>query len=170
MRQSVDIVKQQGKAAKASKAAPTSTAAASASDSLELIHAVMHLYRSQQYQALRDGLHGVTHMDSKVMGFFHRHAGATLSDLAQHSGRDKAQLARLVAGLRERGLLDGEADPADRRSVRLTLSAQGQALQRALHQQARQLAGQAMAGLSADEMAQLQALLGRVHDNLAPSA
>lgn len=138
-----------------------------AGDSLELIHAVMHLVRSQQYQVLRDGAHGVTHMDSKVLGFFSRHAGATLSDLAQHSGRDKAQLARLVAGLRERGLLQGEADAADRRSVQLSLTAAGAVVQRTLKQQARRLATKAEAGLSAAERAQLHALLQRVRDNLA---
>jgi hypothetical protein len=35
-------------------------------------------------------------MEGKVLGFFARHPGATQRDLAQHSGRDKAQLARLI--------------------------------------------------------------------------
>ena len=133
---------------------------------LELIHAVTHRYRSQQYQVLRDGPHGVTHMDSKVLGFYSRHPQATLSALAQHSRRDKAQLARLVGGLRERGLLQGMASPSDKRSVQLTLTAEGAAVQRALKQQAQRLATQAMAGLSAAEVAQFQGLLQRVKDNL----
>ncbi|MEY2873030.1 MAG: hypothetical protein RLZZ373_401, partial [Pseudomonadota bacterium] len=44
---------------------------------LELIHAVMHQYRSQQYQVLRDGPHDLTHMETKALGFFARHPGAT---------------------------------------------------------------------------------------------
>src|SRR3954452_7803417 len=106
---------------------------------LELLHTVMHQFRSLQYQVLRDGPHDVTHMDSKVMGFFAHHPGATLSDLALHSGRDKGQLARLVKGLRERGLLLAEADTQDRRNVQLRLSDEGQAVQRALRLQARAL-------------------------------
>lgn len=153
MRKNVDIVNQQGEAA-------------GSADTLELVHAVMHLVRARHFQALRDSPHGVTHMDTKVLGFFSRHPGATLSDLAQHSGRDKAQLARLVAGLRERGLLDGEADPADRRSVRLALTVQGVALQRSLRAQGKRLATLAVDGLSADEQAQLQALLLRLKRNL----
>lgn len=136
-------------------------------DVLELIHAVMHQYRSLQYQVLRDWPHDVTHMHSKVLGYFARHPGATQSGLAQHSGRDKAQLARLVAGLRERGLLAGQADDGDRRSVRLTLTADGVALQRALQRQALRLTTRAVAGFSADERAQLSALLRRVQANLA---
>ncbi|MBX3658129.1 MAG: MarR family transcriptional regulator [Ramlibacter sp.] len=137
------------------------------SDVLELVHAVMHDYRSRQYQFLRDGPHDITHMDGKVLGFFGRRPGATQSDLAQHSGRDKAQLARLIKGLREKGLLQAEADENDKRNVRLSLTEDGRAVQRALQLQARKLSAQAVAGMSADERTQLLGLLQRVKTNLA---
>ena len=160
MRKSVDIVNHVDSAS-------TSAAKPSTADVvLELVHTVMHQFRSRQYQVLRDGLHDITHMESKVMGFFAHHPGATLSDLAQHSGRDKAQLARLVKGLRERALLAGEADAADRRNVHLTLSAEGHAVQQALRREARALNARAVDGLSAKEQAQLLELLGRVKANL----
>lgn len=135
-------------------------------DVLERVHAVMHLYRSLQYRSLRDGPHDITHMDGKVLGYFARHPGATQSDLAAHSGRDKAQLARLVKGLRELGLLVAEADAADRRQVRLSLSADGKAVQRALQTQGKRLGAKAVAGLDADEQARLASLLARVQANL----
>lgn len=140
--------------------------AAAPADVLELVHGVMHLYRSQQFQVLRQGEQGVTHMESKVLGFFARHPGATQSDLAAHSGRDKSQLARLIAGLREGGLLEAQPDPEDRRSVRLRLTGQGHAVNDALRRQARKLATVAVRGLSDGERAQLTALLERVRDNL----
>ena len=152
MRKSVDIVNHSPAGAEA--------------EVLELVHAVMHDYRSLQYRFLRDGPHEITHMDGKVLGYFGRHPGATQSELAQHSGRDKAQLARLIKGLRERGLLQAQADENDRRTVRLSLTADGQAVQRALAQQAKRLGGQAVAGLSAAERSQLAALLQRVKANL----
>ncbi|GHC86951.1 hypothetical protein GCM10007320_33090 [Pseudorhodoferax aquiterrae] len=105
-------------------------------------------------------------MESKVLGFFARRPGATQSDLVQHTGRDKAQLARLIKGLRERGLLQGEADAADRRNVRLQPTAEGLAIQRALREQADALEKRAVEGLSEDEKARLIALLQRVQDNL----
>ncbi len=138
-------------------------------DVLELIHTVMHQVRSGQYRVLRDGPHDITHMDSKVLGYFGRHPGATQSDLAQHSGRDKAQLARLIKGLRERGLVVGEADVTDRRNQRLSLTKDGLAVQRALHRQTSLLGAKAVAGLSPAERSQLAALLQRVSDNLAGS-
>ena len=139
-------------------------------DILELVHSVMHTYRAMQYRFLRDGPHDITHMDGKVLGYFGHHPRATQSDLAQHSGRDKAQLARLIKGLRERGLLSGEVDEEDRRNVRLSLTADGQAVQRALRQQARRLSTQAVAGLSAKEQQQLLVLLQRVKGNLGALA
>ena len=136
---------------------------------LELIHKVMHLYRAQQFQVLRHGPHDVTHMESKVMGHLGQHPGATQSDLARESGRDKAQLARLIKGLRDRGLLEGTADEADRRNVRLTLTASGQAVLQVLQQQSAHLATQAVAGLKAAEQQQLIALLRQVQQNLTRS-
>lgn len=133
---------------------------------LDLIHRVMHQYRSQQYQVLRDGPHDITHMESKVLHYFGHHPGATQNQLAQDSGRDKAQLARLIKGLREQGLLEGEADAADRRHVRLSLTADGRAVLGTLRQQARQLNTRALAGLTAAEQQQLLALLQRVRGNL----
>ena len=133
----------------------------------ELVHSVMHRLRTQQFQALRLTGHDFTQMEARVLGYFDRHAGATQSDLAAHSGRDKAQLARLLAGLRAQGLLAGEVDPSDARSVRLSLTAQGEVVQRALRTQAKRLNTHAVAGLSAAEQVQLLALLAKVRGNLA---
>ena len=136
-------------------------------DVFDAIHSIMHLYRAQQFRAFADGEHELTHMESKVLRFFARQPGATLSDLVAHSGRDKAQLTRLIKGLRERGLLDASADQADRRSTRLHLSQAGEALHGRLHQVGAALSGVALDGISEAEREQLHALLQRVRANLA---
>lgn len=142
----------------------------SSEDVLELIHQLMHQYRSLQFRVLREGPHELTHMESKVLAYFCRRPGATQSDLVTHTGRDKAQLARLIKSLRERGWLLAQADPQDKRNLRLTPSAEGLAVQAALAEQARQLGAQAVADLSEDEQASLKALLGRVRRNLGDGA
>jgi DNA-binding MarR family transcriptional regulator len=139
-------------------------------DVLELVHAVMHDYRSLQYRFLRDGPHAITHMDGKVLAFFARHPGATQRDLAKHSGRDKAQLARLVKGLREQGLLAAAVDEDDRRVVRLSLSTDGNAVVQALQRQARRLGARAVGGFDPAERAQLVDLLKRLKANLGASS
>lgn len=136
-------------------------------DVMELVHTLMHQFRSLQYRVLREGPQSsITHMESKVLWFFARHPGATQSDLVQHSGRDKAQLARLIKSLRERGLLDAQPDEADRRNLRLSLTEEGHAVQRMLQQQNKQLKAQAVAGLDAAQRKQLLALLQQVKRNL----
>lgn len=135
-------------------------------DALEVMHAIVHLYRSQQMRGLRAGPHELAQMEVKVLRFFARQPGATQSDLVAHSGRDKAQVARLIKGLRDAGLLDATADERDRRSTRLALSTTGQAVFTDLQRQSGVLGAVALAGLAPAEQAQLMALLARVRANL----
>lgn len=141
-------------------------AASTAAEVFETIHTLMHLFRGQQFRSLRDGPAAITHMEAKALGFFARHPGATPSELVAHSGRDKAQIARLIAGLKERGLLLAEADTEDRRVQRLRLAPQAALAQEAVRLQGDKLAQAAMQGLSAAECEQLLALLARVRANL----
>lgn len=130
------------------------------------IHAVMHLFRAEQYRAFRDGPHPLTHMEGKLIGFFARRPDATLSDLVAHSGRDKGQLARLIKTLKDQSLLEASEDQADRRSVRLRLTAEGRAVHQALRRQTARLAKLAIKGLDAVECEQLVELLRRVKANI----
>jgi DNA-binding MarR family transcriptional regulator len=162
MRDSVDKVNQS-----AGSSAPAGPAAAATPDAvMDLVHRLMHRFRALQYHGLRDGPEAVTHMESKVLGFFARHPGATASELAEHSGRDKAQLARLLKRLVDVGLLERVADETDRRHQRLSLTLAGLAVQDALQQQHRRLAADAVAGLDQTEQAQLLSLLQRVNERL----
>jgi DNA-binding MarR family transcriptional regulator len=132
----------------------------------DAIHTVMHLYRARQLRGLRDTPHELTHMEMKALSFFARHPGASQSELVAHSGRDKAQLARLLRGLRDKGLLDAQADEQDKRSTRLRLSPQGQAVFDSLQQMGEDAATMAVAGMSGDERAGLLTLLQRIKLNL----
>lgn len=135
-------------------------------DVFEAVHAVMHLYRSEQFRAVREGPQDLTPMDGKVLGFFARHPGATQKDLALHSGRDKGQLARLIGGLKERGLLEARVDEADRRNLRLELTAEGRSAQQALRRRSRRLLELAVADFSVEERRRLVELLLKLHANL----
>ena len=143
------------------------SAAAPADAVFEALHALMHAYRARRAQALEsEPCCGLTHMESKALGFFARHPGATASDLVQHAGRDKAQVTRVLSGLRERGLLDARPDASDRRSTRLTLSPAGTTAFQAVQRQGEHLAQTAIADLSEAERVQLLGLLERVRGNL----
>lgn len=152
MRKSIDIVNNVG--------GPVSD------DVLEAMHTVMHLARARHHALLREGGHDMPPMEGKVLGFFARQPGATLKELAEHSGRDKGQLAKLIQSLRERGLLEARADEADRRVTRLYPTEPAQAMHKLVQRQRRQLADQAVAGMAPAERASLLELLEKVRANL----
>jgi DNA-binding MarR family transcriptional regulator len=131
-------------------------------DILEQIHRIMHRYKAEQFRALRDGPLGITHMDGKVLSYIGHHPGSTQSELSELIGRDRAQLARLIKGLRDLGLLHGEVDADDRRNVRLSLTVEGEAVRKAIRQQGRRLSAKAVSQLDDAEQAQLRTLLARV--------
>jgi len=135
----------------------------------ETLHTVMHLYRAAMLREVRAAEGALTPMEYKTLGYFSRHPGATLSDLVAHSGRDKAQLARIVKDLKNKGLLETARDEADRRASRLTPTAAGQAISEAVLARSRETLGRGMAGLSAAECATLQSLLERIRQNLEGS-
>jgi DNA-binding MarR family transcriptional regulator len=64
----------------------------------------------------------------RVLGFVHRHPGASLSDAAAHVGLGKPSMSTLVEALVRRGLLTRMTSDHDRRRQALALSRQGVAL------------------------------------------
>lgn len=169
MRKKIDLVNQTDVAVQAATA-PDHTVAGAGDDVLEAIHAVMRLARALQHRAMRAQDSELSPMEGKVLGFFARHAGATLSDLATHSGRDKGQLARLVGGLRDRGLLQAVVDEHDRRVTRLHLAGPAQAQHETLMQLRRHLSQQAASGLSTQEHKQLLKLLAKIQDAMTAAS
>jgi DNA-binding MarR family transcriptional regulator len=154
-RQEVDIVNKK----------PEATDARSV---FELVHAVMHLFRAEQYRAYRDGPYELTHMEGRLLGFLARNDGAKLAELVTYMERDKGQLAKLVKNLREQGLIAGQDDEKDRRSVRLTLTAKGREIHTSLRRQVNKLAEQSVQGMNASEKRRLVELLQRMRENLGP--
>ena len=138
-----------------------------AHETVELIHAIMHLYRSQQSRVLPAGAADLTHLENQVMDFFAQRPGGTLTELATQSGRYKAQLARLIRSLRDQGLLEARADEADRRITRLHLTPHGQTMFGNLREQGAHLSSVAVTGLNDEERGLLVSLLERVRSNLA---
>lgn len=139
-------------------------------DVFESIHSLMHLYRAKMYQVLRNTTLDLSHMEHKVLGFFARNPGATLSDLAEHSGRDKAQLTRLIRVLKDKGLIEESTDSKDRRKVLLNLSADGKTVHEILQKENVAVCQDAVSSLSDEECTTLITLLDKVKTNLATNS
>ena len=135
------------------------------SEVLERMHALMHSLKHHMREAMRAEGNGLGMMEARCLRYFAHHPGATQSDLVQHSGRDKAQIARIVKGLIERELLCGQANPADGRSQVLQVSPKGAALQRTMQGHQAAFERRLMRGLEPGERATLVALLERLQRN-----
>jgi DNA-binding MarR family transcriptional regulator len=95
----------------------------------------------------------------RTLGFLSRHAGASLSDVAEHIGLTLPSMSKLIDGLVKRELVSRETFPQDRRCVTLELTAQGQATWQAARQATQaHLAGRLQA-LSEPERAALVSAL-----------
>ena len=82
-----------------------------------------------------------------------------ISELNRHVLLSQPALSRLVDRLADRGLLARQADPADGRGVRLALTEAGRVVQRRIgRQHARSVARAMTAGLTPDELRQLEVL------------
>lgn len=143
------------------------SAAGSAAEIIESIHAFRRLFRAMQHRALRDGPHhDLTPMEGRVLRFLGRHSGATQSELVVHSVRDKGQMARLISALRDRALVETRVDESDRRVHRLYLTPEGMEIDASVQRRRLVVARLAADGLDETERQTLLDLLGRLRANL----
>ncbi|MEG3133890.1 MarR family transcriptional regulator [Rouxiella sp. T17] len=134
-------------------------------DVMWIMHMIMHRYRAKQFELLRDGNYDITHMEAKVLSYVGRHPGAMQGELSRFMERDKAQLARLIKGLRDKSLVISEMDPDDRRSVRLTLTDAGNHIRTIMKREGKRLTELGVSGLSEEEHQQLLKLVHKVYEN-----
>jgi DNA-binding MarR family transcriptional regulator len=132
----------------------------------EKLHALVHKMRRHLQHALRDQADSGTPMEWRALGFFARNPDACARDLVEHSGRDKAQVARLVRMLIDRGLLESTAAPHDQRIQNLHLTAAGRHEARRLQAQRESIDQRMLAQLDDGERRQLSRLLDRMKDSL----
>lgn len=133
---------------------------------LDRLHLLMLRFHRRMHDAVRDEGDGLAIMEARSLAFFARHENSTQSELAQHTGRDKAQVARLVKTLLERGLLDSTRDPDDGRVLRLALTADGKTMQRKMHRHRTNFENALVQGFGEAEKLEALALLDRMVANV----
>lgn len=137
----------------------------SGTEVLDHIHALMHAQGRHMQAAVSAEGNGLGPMEVRCLRHIAHQEGVTQSDLVAHSGRDKAQIARLIKGLIERGLVTSQPHPVDRRSQVLSVTAEGLVLQRKMQAHLARFETQLLAGFGANETASLVDFLKRLHHN-----
>lgn len=128
-------------------------------DVFELLHDLMHLFRARLLQSLQELDAELTFNEFRILMHTGRHPGITQKELVEHSHTDKAQMARTLSQLQDKGLLERSTSEADKRVRCLQLSAQGLALFEQLRQQRERIAEDLLSAFPAAEQQQLRALL-----------
>lgn len=134
------------------------------------LQALMALFggvkQAMRQQLLSDGDVASGPVTLSVLRHCQRQPGITQQGLAQLTGRDKGQVARLVKELLDQGLLTREAHPDDKRSHRLQPSAAGLAACKRFEQAEAEVAARLFGDLSAATLLAMHAELARLKARL----
>lgn len=134
---------------------------------LDLINAAMHQATARMQRSLRDERIGLAAMEARTLRFIARHPGCTQNDIVVASGRDKAQIARIIKSLLEHGFVARLADQPGQKRQRLELTDAGAAPHAQAETLRARVAKDLVEGLDDAERAQLLGLLQRMPLNAA---
>ena len=130
-----------------------------AADVFEVLHDLMHQFRARLLQSLERIQPGLTFNEFRILMHAGRHPGITQKELVEHSHTDKAQMARMLTQLQDKGWLERSASEADKRVRCLQLSAQGLQLFAQLKNQREQIAAELLSDFPVEQQTQLRELL-----------
>lgn len=105
-----------------------------------------------------------------VLRVLEEHDDLTQAEMAERVFKEQASVARILALLLKRGLLDAEPQPNDGRRTRLRVSAAGQATLAAVQPVVLSNRATALAGLNETDLQQLSQLLERIYGNCVAAA
>ncbi len=152
----------------------TSPTAECARQVLEVVPMVMHAIRTEM-RGHRDSDLSVPQF--RVLIYLNRHAGASLSDIAEHMGLTLPSLSKMMDGLVTRRLVTRQPDPRDRRRITLSLTPSGETAMQAAYAGTQAQLGRRLAALSpadclkvTESMAALREIFGSIRDIKARQA
>ncbi|KGH11530.1 MarR family winged helix-turn-helix transcriptional regulator [Comamonas thiooxydans] len=136
-----------------------------AADVFEVLHDLLHLFRARLLESLEAVQPGLTFNEFRILMHTGRHPGITQKELVEHSHTDKAQMARTLAQLQDKGWLERSASEADKRVRCLQLSTRGQQLFDQLRSRREQIATELLSDFPAAQQALLHDLLLQARDS-----
>ena len=141
-----------------------------AADVFELLHDLLHLFRARLLESLEAVQPGLTFNEFRILMHTGRHPGITQKELVEHSHTDKAQMARTLAQLQDKGWLERSASEADKRVRCLQLSARGQQLFDQLRHRREQIATELLSDFPEAQQGLLHGLLLQARDSAQTSS
>lgn len=109
---------------------------------------------------------GLSHFQARTLAMIGREPGSTQQELTATMGTDKAQMARTIRELDDRGLITRRAHESDWRSRRIHLNSDGERVYAALDAQRAAMGEDFLRDLSPEERQLLQQALTRMRARL----
>ena len=131
------------------------------------LHELLHLFRARMRESLEAIHPELSFNEMRVLMRTGREPGITQKDLVEYSHTDKAQMARLLAHLQDKGWVERSASESDRRVRCLQLSARGQQLFLRLRDLQEQVAAGLLQECSPAVRKQLLGLLQQARESAA---
>ena len=128
-------------------------------DVFEQLHDLLHLFRARLLQSIETTQPGLTFNEFRILMHTGRNPGITQKELVEHSHTDKAQMARMLTQLQDKGWLERSASEADKRVRCLQLSPAGEQLFVQLKARREEVATQLLQGFPISQKDELLQLL-----------
>lgn len=122
-------------------------------------------YRMNLKQAVNAHDLGLNGMHVRCLHAIANQKQCTANTIVVKMGKDKAQIARLIKDMIDKGWLKKQASAEDKRSQIITLSNDGMQLQQKIKQLEIQLQTQLLAGLSEQEIAEYYRISAKILAN-----
>jgi MarR family transcriptional regulator, organic hydroperoxide resistance regulator len=111
--------------------------------------------------------HDITAEQWSVLSRLYEEDGLAQHEIADRISRDKTNVARILALMERRELIERRIDSDDHRARKIYLTDYGRSLENDLVASAKSVLTTAQQGLSAQEIQQMMASLNRIFENLA---
>ncbi|MFV3075264.1 MarR family winged helix-turn-helix transcriptional regulator [Niveispirillum fermenti] len=144
---------------------PLPTAVEYAEAVAEQIHLIRRLYQARLARAYSNAAPDMVYMAGRILDYIGRHPGCVQSEIAAYFRRDKGQVAKIIANLRNQNLIEMQAG-SNRRRQQLVLTARGQEIRLRSQQERHHVAQLGVVHLDMAERQLLVDLLDRMRRGL----
>lgn len=131
-----------------------------------ILFSLMFELKSEFTKSMKGNRFELAPMHQKVLAYFCHFSGSTQQEMVERTGRDKAQITRLLKELEVKGFISRQKDEADKRSYKVRATEKGKAAFMELKKHEDTITGKLLAGFTENELDQLEMLLKRMRKNL----
>lgn len=128
----------------------------------DTIFGLAQVYRGHIKEAVHANELGLNGMHVRCLHAIASHPDCTANDIVQRMDKDKAQIARLIKDMLDKGWIVKQASDHDKRSQILSLSVSGEQLQQHISRLEKEIEANLLCSLSAQEIAEFHRIGGKM--------